>query len=77
MGQCHQLRTVVLTWCVQLTDAGVVPLAQGCSHLELLSMHGIRGITQRCCANCEQFQVSFRVSIRAAHGREPGEAVDV
>lgn len=48
LRQCQQLRTVVLTWCVQLTDEGLVPLAQGCSRLELLSLHGIRGITDRC-----------------------------
>lgn len=47
LGQCHQLRTVVLTWCVQLTDRGLLPLAQGCGRLELLSLHGIRGITDR------------------------------
>ena len=48
LGQSSQLRIVVLTWCIQLMDAGVLPIARGCSHLELLSLHGIRGITSRC-----------------------------
>ena len=39
------LRHVNLTWCVQLTDAAVIALAEGCPDLELLSLHGIRGIT--------------------------------
>ena len=47
LGQCTQLRTVVLTWCIQLMDAGVLPIAQGCRHLQLLSLHGIRGITSK------------------------------
>ena len=48
LGQCRQLRTLLLTWCVQLRDYGLLPVAQGCSHLELLSLHGIRGITKKC-----------------------------
>lgn len=39
------LQHINLTWCVQLTDAAVVALAQSCPDLELLSLHGIRGIT--------------------------------
>ncbi len=33
--------------CIQLTDDGVVPLAEACRRLELLSLHGIQGITDR------------------------------
>ena len=39
------LQHINLTWCVQLTDAAVLALAEGCPNLELLSLHGIRGIT--------------------------------
>lgn len=45
LASCHQLRTVNLTWCIQLTDAGICALAQGCRRLESLSMHGILGVT--------------------------------
>ena len=42
-GGC--LQHVNLTWCIQLTDAAVIALAKGSPHLQLLSLHGIRGIT--------------------------------
>lgn len=45
LAQCHKLETVNLTWCVQLTDTGVCPLIAGCKNLQLLSVHGLRGIT--------------------------------
>ena len=45
MAQGCPLRHINLTWCVQLTDTAVVALAQNCKDLELLSLHGIRGIS--------------------------------
>jgi len=45
VAQGCSLQHVNLTWCVQLTDTAVVALAEGCPNLELLSLHGIRGIT--------------------------------
>ena len=56
MADCHQLRSVNLTWCIQLTDEGCVRLAAGCPNLELLSLHGLLGVTDRTvealAANC-------------------------
>jgi F-box/leucine-rich repeat protein 2/20 len=47
LAACHRLREVSLTWCVQLTDTAVTALAAGCPDLELLSLHGLNGITDR------------------------------
>ena len=33
--------------CIRLTDEGTVPLAEACRRLEVLSLHGIQGITDR------------------------------
>ena len=38
-------RSVPPRRCVQVTDAGVCALAAGCPRLELLSLHGLRGVT--------------------------------
>lgn len=45
LAKCHMLQTVNLTWCVQLTDQGICPMVAGCNQLQLLSLHGLRGIT--------------------------------
>lgn len=45
LAHCHKLEVVNFTWCVQLTDEGVCPLAAGCPQLQSLSLHGLRGIT--------------------------------
>ena len=45
LANCHQLESLNLTWCVQITDAGVVAVASGCPSLGLLSLHGILGVT--------------------------------
>ena len=47
LARCHKLQVANFTWCVQLTDDGVCPLAAGCPALESLSLHGLRGITNR------------------------------
>ncbi len=38
--------------CIQLTDEGMVPLAEACHRLELLSLHGIQGVTDRRVSRC-------------------------
>ena len=47
LAKCHRLETVNLTWCVQLTDEGICPMVAGCPQLKLLSLHGLRGISNR------------------------------
>lgn len=45
LASCHKLETVNFTWCVQLTDEGICPIAAGGPQLQSLSLHGLRGIT--------------------------------
>eukprot|EP00899_Mesostigma_viride_P027473 jgi/Mesvir1/7910/Mv25065-RA.1 len=45
IAKCSQLTSLNLTWCVHITDKGLLELAKGCRHLELLSLHGILGVT--------------------------------
>jgi len=45
------LRSLNLTWCVKITDAGVASVAERCRRLELLSLHGILGVTDATIAN--------------------------
>ena len=56
VAKCHKLEVVNFTWCVQLTDTAVCPLAAGCKGLQSLSLHGLRGITNQSiealAANC-------------------------
>ncbi|OEL15910.1 F-box protein [Dichanthelium oligosanthes] len=48
ISRCRGLTYLNLTWCVRVTDAGVVAIAQGCWSLELLSLFGIVGVTDAC-----------------------------
>ncbi|KAL6629489.1 hypothetical protein ACP70R_029254 [Stipagrostis hirtigluma subsp. patula] len=48
ISRCGGLTYLNLTWCVRVTDAGVVAIAQGCRSLELLSLFGIIGVTDAC-----------------------------
>ncbi|KAJ3707010.1 hypothetical protein LUZ61_010715 [Rhynchospora tenuis] len=48
IARCRNLTSLNLTWCVRVTDAGVVAIAQGCNHLEFLSLFGIVGVTDAC-----------------------------
>ena len=47
LATCPQLEIVNFTWCVQVTDEGLCPMIAGCRHLKALSLHGLRGITNR------------------------------
>ncbi len=47
LAKCHKLEVVNFTWCVQLTDTAVCPIAAGCTGLQSLSLHGLRGITNQ------------------------------
>ncbi|KAK9265788.1 hypothetical protein L1049_012471 [Liquidambar formosana] len=48
IAKCKNLVSLNLTWCVRLTDAGVIAIAQGCNSLEFLSLFGIVGVTDKC-----------------------------
>ncbi|KAL6534588.1 hypothetical protein OROGR_013263 [Orobanche gracilis] len=41
IAKCKKLISLNLTWCVRVTDQGVVAIAQGCRFLEFLSLFGI------------------------------------
>lgn len=45
LAGCRRLESADLSWCIGITDVGVCKLASSCSSLNLLSLHGIRGIT--------------------------------
>ena len=47
LAACHKLEVINFTWCIQLTDSGVCPIASGCPGLRSLSLHGLRGITNK------------------------------
>eukprot|EP00997_Jenningsia_sp_PLL12_P002994 NODE_1537_length_1133_cov_86.693727_g1250_i0.p4 GENE.NODE_1537_length_1133_cov_86.693727_g1250_i0~~NODE_1537_length_1133_cov_86.693727_g1250_i0.p4 ORF type:complete len:98 (+),score=23.44 NODE_1537_length_1133_cov_86.693727_g1250_i0:789-1082(+) len=44
-----------LSWCITLTDNGVCPVIQECTQLQLLSLHGILGVTGRCVEALQQY----------------------
>ncbi|XP_044507785.1 F-box protein At3g58530 [Mangifera indica] len=48
IAKCNNLVSLNLTWCVRITDVGVIALAQGCTSLEFLSLFGIVGVTDKC-----------------------------
>ncbi|XP_038720382.1 F-box protein At3g58530 [Tripterygium wilfordii] len=48
IAKCKKLVSLNLTWCVQITDAGVMAIAQDCTSLEFLSLFGIVGVTDKC-----------------------------
>ncbi|XP_042022234.1 F-box protein At3g58530-like isoform X3 [Salvia splendens] len=47
IAKCKNLTSLNLTWCVRITDQGVVSLAEGCKSLEFLSLFGIVGVTDK------------------------------
>ncbi|KAG0481922.1 hypothetical protein HPP92_010006 [Vanilla planifolia] len=48
ISRCKKLVSLNLTWCVRVTDAGVIEIAEACRSLEFLSLFGIVGVTDRC-----------------------------
>ncbi|KAK1412861.1 hypothetical protein QVD17_34430 [Tagetes erecta] len=55
IAKCKNIRTLNLTWCVRVTDVGVIAIAQGCTSLEYLSLFGIVGITDKCLEALSKF----------------------
>ncbi|GMH08224.1 hypothetical protein Nepgr_010064 [Nepenthes gracilis] len=47
VAKCKILVSLNLTWCIRVTDVGVMAIAQGCTSLELLSLFGILGVTDK------------------------------
>ena len=45
VAACARLSQLNLTWCTQISDAGVAAVAAVCQQLTWLSLHGIRSIT--------------------------------
>ena len=41
------MRRLNLTWCVQVDDFGIMAVATHCKQLELLSIYGLRGVTDQ------------------------------
>ncbi|KEH41769.1 putative leucine-rich repeat domain, L domain-containing protein [Medicago truncatula] len=48
ISKCKNLVSLNLTWCVRVTDEGVIAIAQSCTSLEFLSLFGIVGVTDKC-----------------------------
>ncbi|PWA95553.1 RNI-like superfamily protein [Artemisia annua] len=48
IAKCKNIRTLNLTWCVRVTDVGVIAIAEGCTSLEYLSLFGTVGVTDKC-----------------------------
>ncbi|KAK2647334.1 hypothetical protein Ddye_014823 [Dipteronia dyeriana] len=55
LAKCKNLVSLNLTWCVRITDVGVVAIAQGCTSLEFLSLFGIVGVTDKCLEALSRF----------------------
>ncbi|KAG5552312.1 hypothetical protein RHGRI_010404 [Rhododendron griersonianum] len=55
IAKCNNLVSLNLTWCVRVTDEGVIPLAEGCTSLEFLSLFGIVGVTDKCLEALSKF----------------------
>ncbi|CAL5420969.1 unnamed protein product [Camellia sinensis] len=51
----QNLASLNLTWCVRVTDEGVIAIAQGCISLEFLSLFGIIGVTDKCLEALSRF----------------------
>ncbi|PPS06644.1 hypothetical protein GOBAR_AA14001 [Gossypium barbadense] len=48
IAKCKKLVSLNLTWCVRVTDVGVIAIAESFTSLEFLSLFGIVGVTDKC-----------------------------
>ncbi|KAK7278801.1 hypothetical protein RJT34_23837 [Clitoria ternatea] len=48
ISKCKNLVSLNLTWCVRVTDEGVLSITESCTSLEFLSLFGIIGVTDKC-----------------------------
>ncbi|KAL4338760.1 hypothetical protein AHAS_Ahas12G0242400 [Arachis hypogaea] len=48
ISKSKNLASLNLTWCVRVTDKGVISIAQNCTSLEFLSLFGLTGVTDKC-----------------------------
>ncbi|KAF9621108.1 hypothetical protein IFM89_016602 [Coptis chinensis] len=55
IAECNNLVHLNLTWCVRVTDVGVIAVAEGCTSLEFLSLFGIVGVTDKCLEALSRF----------------------
>ncbi|KAJ6816124.1 leucine-rich repeat receptor-like serine/threonine-protein kinase [Iris pallida] len=55
ISRCKNLESLNLTWCVRITDIGVIAIAQGCRSLEFLSLFGIVGVTDASLESLSKF----------------------
>ncbi|XP_012090841.1 F-box protein At3g58530 isoform X2 [Jatropha curcas] len=55
IAKCKNLVSLNLTWCVRVTDVGVLAIAEGCTRLEFLSLFGIVGVTDKCLEALSKF----------------------
>ncbi|KAK6126844.1 hypothetical protein DH2020_039405 [Rehmannia glutinosa] len=47
ISKCKNLVSLNLTWCVRVTDEGVIAIGESCRSLEFLSLFGIVGVTDK------------------------------
>ncbi|XP_077225352.1 F-box protein At3g58530-like isoform X3 [Tasmannia lanceolata] len=55
IAKCKNLASLNLTWCVRVTDLGVLAIAESCTSLEFLSLFGIVGVTDKCIETLSKF----------------------
>ncbi|CAN1133820.1 F-box protein At3g58530 [Linum perenne] len=48
IAKCKNILSLNLTWCIRVTDVGVIAVAESCTSLEFLSLFGIIGVTDKC-----------------------------
>ncbi|XP_051148560.1 F-box protein At3g58530 [Andrographis paniculata] len=72
IANCRNLTSLNLTWCVRITDQGVIAIAEGCRSLEFLSLFGIVGVTDKslealsrfCCRTITTLDVNGCIGIQ-------------
>ncbi|GAB2295450.1 hypothetical protein Dimus_029617 [Dionaea muscipula] len=72
IAKCKKLVSLNLTWCVRITDVGVLAVARNCTSLELVSLFGIVGVTDKslealsrsCAGTLETLDINGCVNIK-------------